>query len=94
MRIPLWEWDVVEGTRHGKCGVSGTPYGAMEALSLALISTHAARGEVAPVTLVDPANGPPCYIHGEPKWIARYRDGVITWGIGAVVPDNGVGRKP
>jgi hypothetical protein len=85
MRIPLWEWDVVEGTR---CGVSRTSYGAMEALSLALITTHDAIGEITPVTLVDAASRPPFYLHGEPKWIAKCHDGVITWRDGTFLLGN------
>jgi hypothetical protein len=52
----------------------------MEALSLALIAVHGhAVGQVTPVTLVDPAGGPPFYLHGISNWIAQFEDGVITW---------------
>lgn len=79
MRVPLWEWDVMEGTQNGTCGVSGTAYGAMEALSLALITTNGTMGEVTPVTLVDSATGPPFYLHGAPRWVAKCDNGIITW---------------
>jgi hypothetical protein len=81
MQVPLWEWewDVVEDARHGKCGVSGTPYGAMEALSLALITVKGhGTGHVTPVVLVDGVAGL-FYLHGAPERVARYDNGVITW---------------
>lgn len=80
MRIPLWEWDVIEGPPYRRCGVSGTPYGAMEALSLALVKARGhAIGQVSRVILVDAASGPPFYIHLRHERIAEYGDGVITW---------------
>lgn len=80
MRIPLWEWEVVEGPAYRRCGVSRTPYGAMKALSLALVRARVhAVGQVTPVILVDAASGPPFYLHGMPERIAEYDDGIITW---------------
>lgn len=79
MSVPLWKWDVVQAPQGGICGVSGSPHGAMEALSLALIETAGVLGEVTPVTLTDIVIGYPFYLQSGPKWHAKYSDGVITW---------------
>lgn len=76
MNIPLWEWDVTDGT---SCGVARTLHGAMESLSRALVkSGKCASGHVVPVTLVDGAQAP-FYLHGLPERTAEQCNGVITW---------------
>jgi hypothetical protein len=82
MRVRLWEWEILEGALHGECGVSGTSHGAMDALSQALAGLEGyGTGRVTPVVLVSAVFGSPSYLREEPAHIARYRGGVITWGI-------------
>jgi hypothetical protein len=75
----VWEWVVDQGADNAPVGVSGTRYGAMEALSLSLITVSArSSGYVVPVELVDGAYGF-SYLRFDPVFTANCEKGVIRW---------------
>jgi S-adenosyl methyltransferase len=75
----MWEWAVSSGALNSACGVSMTPYEAMEALSRKLIEGHqSARGYVAPVTLADGAEAS-FYVRTLPTHVAVYDAGIVRW---------------
>jgi hypothetical protein len=77
----VWEWAVDQGADNAPVGVSGTRHGAIEALSLALITVKArSSGRVVPVGLVDGAYGF-SYLRFNPVLIANCERGVITWAL-------------
>jgi hypothetical protein len=85
----IWEWVVDRGADNAPAGVSGTCHGAMEALSLALITAGArSSGRVVPVGLVDGAYGF-SYLRFNPVLTANCERGVIRWAL-----DDGNGQKP
>jgi hypothetical protein len=54
MSVPLWEWSVVEGPRHGSVGISGSRHRAMDTLSQTMAAGEGfSTGEVVPLALVD-----------------------------------------
>jgi hypothetical protein len=85
----VWEWVVDRGADNAPGGVSGTRYGAMEALSLALITARArSSGRVVPVGLVDGAYGF-SYLRLDPVLTANCERGIIRWAL-----DDGNGATP
>jgi hypothetical protein len=75
----VWEWVVDRGADNAPVGVSGTRYGAMEALSLSLITAKAcSSGRVVPIELVDGAFGF-SYLRFDPALTANCEKGVIRW---------------
>jgi hypothetical protein len=75
----LWEWVVDQGADNAPAGVSGTRHGAIEALSLSLVTAGArSSGRVVPVELVDGAYGF-SYLRFDPALTADCERGVIRW---------------
>lgn len=75
----VWEWVVDQGADNAPVGVSGTRHGAMEALSLSLITAKAgSSGHVTPVELVDGACGF-SYLRFDAALTANCERGVIRW---------------
>jgi hypothetical protein len=85
----IWEWVVDQGSDNAPAGVSMTRHGAMEALSLTLITARArSSGRVVPVGLVDGAYGF-SYLRFNPVLTANCERGVIRWAL-----DDGNRPKP
>ena len=75
----VWEWVVDQGADNAPAGVSGTRHGAMEALSLSLITAKVrSSGHVVPVELVDGVYGF-SYLRFDPAFTANCEKGVIRW---------------
>jgi hypothetical protein len=75
----VWEWVVDRGADNAPVGVSGTRHGAMEALSLSLVTASACScGRVVPVELVDGAYGF-SYLRFDAALTANCERGVIRW---------------
>jgi hypothetical protein len=75
----VWEWVVYQEAGNTPVGVSMTRHGAMEALSLTLITVKArSSGRVVPVELVDGAYGF-SYLRFDPALTADCERGVIRW---------------
>ena len=77
--VRLWEWTVDPGAENSPVGVSGTCHGAMEALSLTLVTARkAASGRVVPLRLADGESGF-SYVRMAPVLTADCERGVIRW---------------